>query len=125
MKTVRLDTPISILARTTTKEGRYHTRKSTWAVAANVLAEVQDSLPSRADRVADGISLTRRPARVRIHWRDDVGQENRIRIGPPPADPEADNRREMRVVAGPAEYGGRRRYLELMVEEISTEGEEP
>jgi head-tail adaptor len=125
VKTPRLDTPVSILARETTKEGRYKTRVSTWSVVATVLAEVEDALPSRADRVADGISLTRRPARVRIHWRDDVGQANRIRIGPPPATGAEDNRRELRVIAGPAEYGGRRRYLELMVEELSSEGVEP
>jgi head-tail adaptor len=126
VKTGRFDTPVTILTRETTRDARYKTRTSVagWVPSVTVLAEVEDMLPSRGDRVAPEISLTRRPARIRMHWRDDVSQANRLRIGPPPATGAADNRREMRIVSGPAELG-RRQVLELIAEELSTEGQEP
>lgn len=114
MRVGRFDTPVTILTRTTTRDPRYKTRVNAWADGPTVLAEVEDVLPSRADRVGDEISLTRRPARVRMHYRTDVSQENRFRI----------KGREMRIVSGPAELG-RRQGLEFMVEESSTEGQEP
>jgi SPP1 family predicted phage head-tail adaptor len=112
--TGRFDQPITIQSRTFEEDERFGTRVGTWVDSFDVLAEVQDVLPSRADRVSDEISMTRRPARIRMHWRDDVTQANRIKIG----------ERIMNIIAGPAELG-RRQVLELMVEELSTIGEEP
>jgi head-tail adaptor len=124
MRPGRFDTPVTIRVNTPTREGRYKTRTNAWSDGPTVLAEVEDILPSRADRVGDEISLTRRPARVRMHYRTDVTQANRLKIGKPPAAGEEDNRREVRIVSGPAELG-RRQGLEFMVEELSTEGQEP
>lgn len=114
MRPGRFDTPVTILVNAPTRDARYKTRVNAWTDGPTVLAEVEDILPSRADRVGDEISLTRRPARVRMHFRTDVSQANRLRI----------RGREMRIVSGPAELG-RRQGLEFMVEESSTEGEEP
>jgi SPP1 family predicted phage head-tail adaptor len=110
----KLDRRIKILARSTVTEQVYGTTEGEWGTVATVWAEVQDMLPSRGDRVAGDISLARRPARVRMRWRDDVSQANRVEIGGKP----------MRIVAGPAMLG-RREGLEIMVEELSTEGRQP
>lgn len=82
-----------------------------WIDVVTVWASVQDALPSRAERLADGINVACRPARVRMRFRADVTSSMRFVI--------AD--RIMQIVAGPAELG-RRDGLEFMVEDYSTAG---
>lgn len=77
-------------------------------------AEVQDILPSRAEDVADNIDLARRPCRVRMLYRDDITGEMRITF----------DGRTLQIVSGPAELG-RRDGLEMVCEEMSTQGEKP
>lgn len=82
-----------------------------WSKVAEVAAEVLDVLPSRGERLAEGINLATRPARVRIRYRSDVTPAMRFVMGD----------RVMQIIAGPAEIG-RRRGLEFMVEDYSTAG---
>lgn len=84
---------------------------STWQLVVRVMAEVQDVLPSRGERLADGINLATRPARVRMRYRDDVTPAMRFVMGT----------RIMQIVAGPAQLGNRE-GLEFMVEDYSTAG---
>lgn len=83
----------------------------TWQPVAEVWANVQDMLPSRGERLADGINVAARPARVRIRHRTDVTSAMRFVMGD----------RIMQVVSGPAELGFRE-ALEFMVEEYSPAG---
>jgi head-tail adaptor len=76
-----------------------------------VWASVKDALPSRAEKLADGINMAARPARVRMRFRDDVTPDMRFVMGS----------RIMQIVSGPAELG-RREALEFMVEEYSPAG---
>ena len=85
-----------------------------WADFAAVWANVQDKLPSRAEQIADGISIANRPCRVRIRYRSDLDSSMRLKIG----------ERTLRIIAGPAELG-LREGVEFMAEELSTEGQEP
>ncbi len=82
-----------------------------WADLVTVWANVQDSLPSRSERLADGINVASRPARVRMRYRNDVTPDMRFVM----------DGRIMQIVAGPAELG-RRDGLEFMVEEYSPAG---
>ena len=113
----RLDRRITFQHRVGTTDPTYGTKTYTWEdipVNPTVWAEVQDVLPSRAERLADGVNIARRPARVRTRWRDDVTGEMRVKVG----------ERVMQIVAGPAELG-RREGLEMLCEELSTSGEAP
>jgi len=83
----------------------------TWVDVATVWASVQDSLPSRGERLADGINAASRPARVRMRYRTDVTADMRF----------VEGGRIMQIIAGPAELG-RRDGLEFMVEEYSPAG---
>ena len=117
MKAGKLDREITILhfAESTTQDPLYGTVIVTeWLPLATVWAEVQDMLPSRGERLVEGINIARRPCRVRMRYRNDITSAMRIRIGT----------RELRIIAGPAELG-RREGLEFMAEELSTEGQEP
>lgn len=82
-----------------------------WVLVAEVAAEIKDMLPSRGERLADGINIATRPARVRIRWREGVTPAMRFVMG----------ERIMQIVGGPAELG-RREALEFMVEDYSTAG---
>lgn len=114
MNAGKLDRRVKILARVENPESTYGTKQLTWATVATVWAEVKDVLPSRADRLTEEMVITRRPARVRMRWRDDLTQANRIEI----------DGVQMRIAAGPAMLG-RRDGLEIMVEALSTEGVQP
>jgi head-tail adaptor len=82
-----------------------------WLPVVTVRAEVVDALPSRGERLADGINVATRPARVRMRYRDDITPDMRIVMGD----------RVMQIVAGPAEMGTRH-GIELMVEDYSVAG---
>ena len=83
----------------------------TWVLVAEVAANVQDALPSRGERLADGINVASRPARVRLRYRNDVTSIMRFVMGA----------RVMQIIAGPAEIG-RREAIEFMVEDYSSAG---
>lgn len=109
-----LDRRITIEQRTSSQDPVYGTQSISWSTLATVWAQVRDILPSRAEDIADTISLARRPARIRMRYRSDVTSDMRIDYGG----------RKLKIVSGPAEIG-RREGLELIAEEYSTEGDAP
>ncbi|ARR52137.1 hypothetical protein HY78_01010 [Rhizorhabdus wittichii DC-6] len=114
MKAGSLDRRVDI-QRKTKATGVRSAGKGTWAtIAASVPANVQDMLPSRAERLAEGVSIARRPARVRMRYREDVTPDMRLKMG----------ERLMRIVAGPIELG-RREGIEMVVEDYTAAGEDP
>lgn len=79
-------------------------------VQDNVAAEVKDMLPSRGERLAIGVNVATRPARVRMRYRTDVNAAMRFVMG----------ERVMQITAGPAFI--EREAVEFMVEEYSPAG---
>jgi SPP1 family predicted phage head-tail adaptor len=114
MRAGDLDTRITIEERVETRDPIYNTPIYSWVTFATVWADVQDVLPSRAEKIADGISIARRPARIRIRHLDGITTAMRIKIGS----------RTLGIIAGPAELG-RHVGIELIAEELSTQGQEP
>jgi SPP1 family predicted phage head-tail adaptor len=114
VKAGTLDRRIRFERRIVTQDPVYGTSKATWEPVITVWAQVRDILPSRAESVDESISLARHPAQVRIRYRTGITSDMRVIYG----------ERTMQIVAGPAELG-RREALELMVEEMSTQGEAP
>lgn len=82
-----------------------------WAPVATVWAQVQDVLPSRGERLAEGINVASRPARVRMRFRADITPSMRFIMGG----------RVMQIISGPAEIG-RREAIEFMVEDYTSPG---
>lgn len=95
----------------------------TWELVAEVRAEIKDALPSRAERLAGGINVATRPARVRMRYRSDVSPDMRFVLGAHVVDDEViyTGARIMQITAGPAELGSRE-GVEFMVENYSTAG---
>lgn len=96
-----------------------------WETVVTVWANVQDILPSRGDKLADGMSMSARPARVRIRFRRGMTSDMRFQIGRTVKDEQGEKvwqtDRTMQVISGPAELG-RREELEFMVEEYRPAG---
>jgi SPP1 family predicted phage head-tail adaptor len=101
---VRIDRPVSDDSFTGAGSG-------TWAKVADVWASIQDVLPSRSERLADGMNSAAHPARVRIRYRTDITSNMRFVLGD----------RVMQIVSGPAELGNRE-GLEFMVEDYQPAG---
>ena len=83
----------------------------TWALVDEVWAGVVDMLPSRGEKLAGGINVAARPARVRMRARDDVTPDMRFVMGD----------RVMEIVAGPALIR-QRSGIEFMVEDYTSPG---
>ncbi|MEH3121984.1 MAG: head-tail adaptor protein [Sphingomonas phyllosphaerae] len=113
---VRIERPVASASFTGAGAG-------TWAKVADTRASIQDALPSRGERLADGLNATTRPARVRMRYRTDVTAAMRIVLlrydGATDTWVPAD--RIMQITTVPAELG-RRDGLEMMVEDYSPAG---
>ncbi len=96
-----------------------------WALVCEVAAGVRDMLPSRGERLAEGINVAARPARVRMRYREGIKAEMRVLIGRYLRNAEDavawHTDRVAQIVTVPAELG-RRDALEFMIEDYSTAG---
>lgn len=96
-----------------------------WELVAEVAAEVQDMLPSRGERLAEGINVAARPARVRIRYRSDVAASMRVLVGRILKDVDGNpywtTDRTAQIVTVPADLGWRE-AREFMIEDYSTAG---
>lgn len=113
------DREIQLLERANVRDATFNTDSPVWLPRGTVFAQVRDVLPSRADSLAEGVDLAKRPCRVRIRWDDalfDLFATGKLRL--------KIRGHELRVVSGPAELG-RREAIELTAEELSTEGQRP
>jgi len=109
-----LDRRITFQRRAEGNSGIYNRKVTSWEDHVKVWAEVRDMLPSRADRMMEGLSLAKRPCRIRCRYRGDITGDMRVVYGT----------RILRIVSGPVELG-RREGLELLAEDWSTQGEQP
>lgn len=110
----KLSTRVQIERKMVTFDPQYGSEAVTWEAFAWLWAEVKDVLPSRAERMAEHIQIARRPARIRIRYLAGITPDMRLNI----------NGRIYQIIAGPSVIG-RREAIELMVEELSSEGASP
>lgn len=110
----KLSVRIRIERKSVTHDPQYGTETVTWAPFACVWAEVKDILPSRAERMAEQIQIARRPARIRIRYLAGITPDMRVIIAG----------RIHQIIAGPSMLG-RREAIELMTQELSSEGAAP
>lgn len=119
MKPPVLDREITVEQKSVTQDSTFGTEVVTWIalsylpgsplVAERFPAEIQDVMPSRSESVQQGLQQARNQTRCRMRYRTDIDSSMRVTI-------HGDTDRVMQIVAGPAEIGGRREYIELMLE---------
>jgi head-tail adaptor len=76
-------------------------------------AEIVDVPPSRSEAVTMGLSVARNQTRIRIRWRGDITSDMRVTV-------HGDTDVVYQIVGGPAEIGGRKDGLELVLERYSS-----
>ncbi|WP_416463967.1 head-tail adaptor protein [Sphingomonas sp. VDB2] len=82
-----------------------------WRLFGISVVNLEDVLPSRGEQVSEGMTTARRPARVRMLYREGITPDMRFVMGD----------RIMQIVGGPAELGFRE-GLEFMVEDYRPAG---
>lgn len=107
---VRIERPVADDSLDGAGSGQWET------VADKVWCQIVDALPSRGEKLASGINIATRPARVRMYFREDVASNMRFVETTDGVDG-----RIMQIISGPAKIG-RREGLEFMVEEYSPAG---
>lgn len=123
MKKPILDRQITIKQKSVTQNSTFGTEVVTWvplsylpgspAVAERYWAEIQDALPSRSEAVRQGLNVARNQSRCRIRWRSDVDSSMRVTV-------HGDSDVDYAIVGGPAEVGGRKGYIEMVIERVSS-----
>lgn len=83
----------------------------TWKVHARPWAERMDQPPSRDEALRSGVEVGRTQTRWRMRWREGITTAMRIR----------DGSETFQIIGGPAEIG-RRAYIEVFSEKLSTSG---
>lgn len=112
----KLSRLVRVEKRVDTIDPEYGTTTTAWAAVSPMSrANVQDVLPSKGESIANGIDVSRRPARVRMRWRTDIDATMRIIFL------DRDNR-IMEILTEPAEMGNRE-AIEFMVAEYSVRGD--
>lgn len=83
------------------------------AVAERFWASFRDVKPIRAERTVNELSVARNQAELRIRWRDDVTTDMQVTV-------HRGTDVVYKIIGGPAEVGGRKRELELLLERSSS-----
>lgn len=99
------------------QDPKFKSALATWTEWRTVWGEVQDILPSRGEQIADGMSLSLRPARIRTRYQAGANSAMRVVVLGTPSRPE----RTLRIVSGPAELG-RMEGMEFVCEDWGDAG---
>lgn len=123
MKKPILDRQITIKQKSVTQNSTFGTQIVSWvplsylpgspAVAERYWAELQDVRPSRSESVRQGLNVARNQTRCVIRWRSDVDSSMRVTV-------HGDSDVDYQIVGGPAEIGGRKGYIEMVIERVSS-----
>lgn len=104
---------VSIDRPVVSNDATYGSAVTTWERLATFAAQVEDALPSRSESVQQGLVLGRNQTRLRMRYRSDIDASMRVIV-------HGDSDVVYQIVGGPAEIGGRRVGLELMLERFSS-----
>lgn len=123
MRHPMLDRQITIEKKETTLDATYGTEVISWVplvaeagspvVAVRFWAEIQDVLPSRSEGVQQGLIVGRNQTRLRMRWRNDVDSSMRVTV-------HGETDVLYQIVAGPAEIGGRKAFMEMVLERYTS-----
>jgi len=115
MRAGQLDSRVTIERPTSADAGDGYGPQPRGSFATRVPAQVQDALPSKSETVQDGLAVATRPARLRIRYLRGITSAMRITL-------HGETDVVFQIVGGPAEIG-RREWLEMTIEQYSTQGQ--
>ena len=116
MRAGQLDRQVLVERKQVTQDQTFGTELVTWVPLASerFWAQVQDVLPSRAESVTQGLAVARNQVRVRMRYRGDIDSSMRITVYGDGAN------QVLQIVGGPAPIEGRKQFIEMMCERISS-----
>ena len=98
--------------KSVTQDATYGTEIITWVVVGVAWCNVQDAVPSRDERIMQGLSVASVRTRVRLRYRSDIDTTMRIIMLRP-------TEKIYQIIGGPAEIGARD-GIEIMCEEVTS-----
>lgn len=108
---VRLSERATVQQQSAGRDSTYGRKTETWAsVAERVWVEVQETLPSRAERTEGGAKVATQQARLRLRRQIPITADSRVIL-------HGRGDRVMQVVSGPALLDDRT-HVECMLEEV-------
>jgi SPP1 family predicted phage head-tail adaptor len=110
MEPLLLDRQVTVEYPVAGQDATYGTPIITWIALATIWANVDDVPPSRAESVKLGLTVALNQVRVRYRFRQDITSAMRIVVGA----------RVLTIIAGPAEFGDRKTYSEVVCQSISS-----
>lgn len=111
----RLDHQIQILQKMITQDPVYGGEVITWIPLAIVYAARQDKTPGNDEEILEGALEThQQKIRLRLRWRNDITAGMRIKIQHP-------IERTCEIIGGPAEIGGRKQWIEILCQDVSSD----
>ncbi len=102
-----------IIEQPVISQDAYGAAVKTWLPFVTLWANVQDALPSQSEAVKQGLSIATNQTRIRFRYFPGVTSAMRVTI-------RGEYPRVLQIVGGPAEIGGRKEYIEIVVEEFSS-----
>lgn len=99
--------------RSTTQDATYGTEVVTWALLGVRWMELQDVLPSRSEKVSEGMEVSQNQIRCRLNYCTDVTSGMRVIVNRPA-------RTVYQIISGPRIVGDKQ-AIEVMLEKVSTD----
>lgn len=120
MRSGDFDCQVTIERRVTTPDAKYGTPAVTWTPLittgnGRMWAQVEDEQPSRSEAVRSGLAMAANRATMRIRYRNDIDSTMRVTV-------HRDSAVVYQIIGGPAQIGGRKQMLEMVLERYSTSG---
>lgn len=111
-----LDQQVRFEYQATTVDAVYGPQPGAWQPLDTVWAQVKELVPPRSmDLGSQMLHMQRRPVMVTYRWREDITIDMRVVLVDRGG-------RILRIVGGPAEVEGRKRFVQVFAEEFSTQG---
>lgn len=112
MQAPQLDRRINIDKPAGTQDATYGAATSDFVFHRSAWASRRDARPGRQENLEQGLEQRTQQAVYTLRWCDDVTPAMRIR----------DGAEVWQIVGGPAEVGGRRQWVEFLVERYGSTG---
>lgn len=108
------DVQVTIERPVSTPDPAFGSPVVTWtALFVRQWAKIQDVLPSRSEFVTQGLTVARNQSRLRMRYREDIDSSMRVTV-------HRDSDVIYQIVGGPAQMGGRKERIEMVLERYSS-----
>jgi len=111
-----LNTRLRIMKLVVSQDATYGTQTETWVPLCECWANRLDVMPSRDESLLGGaLEVSSTKIRFRFRWRDAVESGMRVILL-------GGIERTMEIIGGPSEISGRKAFMEILCEDVTSDG---